>query len=130
MIINNNGGKNQGFRHKYSQQRGDEMPITKKPAGLYFSPLASELSFPVKESAPMLYENPELSAMEPVQDEMFQIEPIERSERSNVVVINGEPDRPHLTLTAWSDAGWRSSYTGHEVDALAPRADEGRGRLR
>jgi hypothetical protein len=23
-----------------------------------------------------------------------------------------------------------SSYTGHEVDALAPRADEGRGRLR
>ena len=28
-------------------------------------------------------------------------------------------------------SGWRgSSYTGHEVDALAPRADEGRGRLR
>jgi len=24
----------------------------------------------------------------------------------------------------------RSSYTGHGVDALAPRADEGRGRLR
>ena len=28
-------------------------------------------------------------------------------------------------------SGWKgSSYTGHEVDALAPRADEGRGRLR
>ena len=28
-------------------------------------------------------------------------------------------------------SGWEgSSYTGHEVDALAPRADEGRGRLR
>ena len=27
--------------------------------------------------------------------------------------------------------GWRgSSYKGHGVDALAPRADEGRGRLR
>jgi hypothetical protein len=32
-------------------------------------------------------------------------------------------------VTAWSEAGG-SSYTGHEVDALAPRADEGRGRLR
>ena len=37
--------------------------------------------------------------------------------------------RSHTSLTAWSEAEG-SSYTGHEVDALAPRADEGRGRLR
>ena len=37
--------------------------------------------------------------------------------------------RSRMSLTAWSEAEG-SSYTGHEVDALAPRADEGRGRLR
>src|SRR4029079_15943214 len=40
------------------------------------------------------------------------------------------PDRSHPS-TGRLVRGWRgSSYKGHGVDALAPRADEGRGRLR
>src|SRR4029079_9857125 len=41
-----------------------------------------------------------------------------------------DPDRSH-PVTGRLVRGWRgSSYKGHGVDALAPRADEGRGRLR
>ena len=36
-----------------------------------------------------------------------------------------------IQVTGHLVRGWRgSSYKGHGVDALAPRADEGRGRLR
>jgi hypothetical protein len=41
-----------------------------------------------------------------------------------------DPDRSQ-PVTDHLVRGWRgSSYKGHGVDALAPRADEGRGRLR
>jgi hypothetical protein len=44
--------------------------------------------------------------------------------------VLSEKSRSPSTDDRWV-SGWRgSSYTGHEVDALAPRADEGRGRLR
>ena len=43
--------------------------------------------------------------------------------------LEREPDP--VPATGRLVRGWRgSSYKGHEVDALAPRADEGRGRLR
>ena len=41
-----------------------------------------------------------------------------------------EPSGPRPAADRWVRCWWGSSYTGHEVDALAPRADEGRGRLR
>jgi hypothetical protein len=45
-----------------------------------------------------------------------------------VLLKNSDTD-PHAP-DLWVRTLRGSSYTGHEVDALAPRADEGRGRLR
>src|SRR5262249_12290076 len=45
------------------------------------------------------------------------------------VVSNSDTSIPSVR-DRWVRTLRGSSYTGHEVDALAPRADEGRGRLR
>ena len=55
-----------------------------------------------------------------------------RNEESSISPSSqgNDPDRSH-PVTDHLVRGWRgSSYKGHGVDALAPRADEGRGRLR
>jgi hypothetical protein len=55
-----------------------------------------------------------------------------RNEESSISPSSqgNDPDRSHPP-TGRLVRGWRgSSYKGHGVDALAPRADEGRGRLR
>ena len=55
-----------------------------------------------------------------------------RNEESSISPSSqgNDPDRSHPP-TDRLVRGWRgSSYKGHGVDALAPRADEGRGRLR
>ena len=55
-----------------------------------------------------------------------------RNEESSISPSSqgNDPDRSH-PATDRLVRGWRgSSYKGHGVDALAPRADEGRGRLR
>jgi hypothetical protein len=55
-----------------------------------------------------------------------------RNEESSISPSSqgNDPDRSQ-PLTDHLVRGWRgSSYKGHGVDALAPRADEGRGRLR
>ena len=55
-----------------------------------------------------------------------------RNEESSISPSSqgNDPDRSHPS-TDRLVRGWRgSSYKGHGVDALAPRADEGRGRLR
>jgi hypothetical protein len=53
-----------------------------------------------------------------------------RNLRFRRVSQGNDPDRSHPP-TGHLVRGWRgSSYKGHGVDALAPRADEGRGRLR
>ena len=55
-----------------------------------------------------------------------------RNEESSISPSSqgNDPDRSHPS-TGHLVRGWRgSSYKGHGVDALAPRADEGRGRLR
>jgi hypothetical protein len=47
------------------------------------------------------------------------------------LVKDNDPDSIPSESTGHLVRGWRgSSYKGHGVDALAPRADEGRGRLR
>jgi hypothetical protein len=55
-----------------------------------------------------------------------------RNEESSISPSSqgNDPDRSQ-PVTDHLVRGWRgSSYKGHGVDALAPRADEGRGRLR
>ena len=53
-----------------------------------------------------------------------------RNLRFRRVSQGNDPDRSQ-PVTDHLVRGWKgSSYKGHEVDALAPRADEGRGRLR